>query len=487
MAIDKLRTDLVNLLNSPDTYDAITKQLKSQFKGWDGRFYEVDIKKNQLVPRVQKAVEDMVAQGTGNLAKYKKNYPKLFKKEVYRYGIDQTLKGFSKTTGGDFGKAGKLLEYTGDNAQKLKGIYRIKGTNKLFIANRNIYSASKRLREQFYHYWRKGAQQVMNRDYAKHQLEPKRGRINTPIAHDGDTTVFTDWLDQKSNEANAELKLNTQEFDLAQEIINALEIDFEEDTNLKGTKYTQKRVIRASLGPNNPATGKMDKPNRNRMVKALMNVKRGILAGKYPYLDKSGKAADVAASKPFKELATQAATRKAIESVVKEAKKNKLKVKSKTKIAKPKSKKRKANLKRSTGSKPKAQKISIPKRVAAAKIVQKKEKGDKGTGTSEATNLAKIKKYINSRLGAEVRRNMGRPALMNRTGRFSNSVELLSLTEGQNTIVAKYTYLLNPYATFENAGKRRWPLAYNPKPLIAKSIRNLAEGRIEQKLTVRRV
>ena len=128
MAIDKLRTDLVNLLNSPDTYDAITKQLKNQFKGWDGRFYEVDIKKNQLVPRVQKAVEDMVAQGTGNLAKYKKNYPKLFKKEVYRYGIDQTLKGFSKTTGGDFGKAGKLLEYTGDNAQKLKGIYRIKGT-----------------------------------------------------------------------------------------------------------------------------------------------------------------------------------------------------------------------------------------------------------------------------------------------------------------------------------------------------------------------
>jgi hypothetical protein len=54
-------------------------------------------------------------------------------------------------------------------------------------------------------------------------------------------------------------------------------------------------------------------------------------------------------------------------------------------------------------------------------------------------------------------------------------------------VVAKYTYLLNPYATFENAGQRRWPLAYNPKPLIAKSIRNLAQGRIEQKLTVRRV
>ena len=59
--------------------------------------------------------------------------------------------------------------------------------------------------------------------------------------------------------------------------------------------------------------------------------------------------------------------------------------------------------------------------------------------------------------------------------------------EGKNTIIAKYTYLLRPYETFENTGKKRWPLGYNPKTLIAKSIRNLAEGRIAEKLTVRRV
>ena len=78
-------------------------------------------------------------------------------------------------------------------------------------------------------------------------------------------------------------------------------------------------------------------------------------------------------------------------------------------------------------------------------------------------------------------------ALRNRKGRFSSSVELVSLTEAQQTIVAKYTYMLSPYQTFENTGRRRWPLAYNPKDLIAKSIRNLAKGRIEQKLTLRRV
>ena len=82
---------------------------------------------------------------------------------------------------------------------------------------------------------------------------------------------------------------------------------------------------------------------------------------------------------------------------------------------------------------------------------------------------------------------MGNPALQNRTGRFSNSVQLLSLTQAQYTAMAKYTYLLRPYQTFENTGRKRWPMAYNPKPIIAKSIRNLALGRIEQKLTVRRV
>ena len=45
---------------------------------------------------------------------------------------------------------------------------------------------------------------------------------------------------------------------------------------------------------------------------------------------------------------------------------------------------------------------------------------------------------------------------------------------------------LNPYETFENTGSKRWPSGYNPKPLIAKSIRGLAMGLMEDKLTIRR-
>ena len=166
----------------------------------------------------------------------------------------------------------------------------------------------------------------------------------------------------------------------------------------------------------------------------------------------------------------------------------------KAKITKGKITKKRFNKKRNEnlnkGGKVKTKK-GVKKLISTGKPLRIKAKKEKGSGkqanTSQIRELARVKTYINKRLPAEVRRNMGRPALMNQTGRFSNSAELISLTQAQQTIVAKYTYLLNPYATFENTGKRSWPLAYNPKPLIAKSIRNLAMGRIEQKLTTRRV
>ena len=81
---------------------------------------------------------------------------------------------------------------------------------------------------------------------------------------------------------------------------------------------------------------------------------------------------------------------------------------------------------------------------------------------------------------------MGRPALINQTSRFSNSVVLNSLREGKNTVIGEYSYQLNPYQTFENTGEKQWPRGYNPKPLIAKSIRNIAARHVENKFTLRR-
>jgi hypothetical protein len=191
------------------------------------------------------------------------------------------------------------------------------------------------------------------------------------------------------------------------------------------------------------------------------------------------------ASPTFKEQAARAAQYKLLRDLMLKNKKRAT-VKKVTPFKKPKPR-------HEIAKKSKRPRKPVPKikKFKGTRTPQVKTGAEKGIGkqasTSQAADLARLKKYIQGRLPAEVRRNMGRPGLQNRTGRFSNSVQLLSLTEAQNTIMAKYTYLLSPYETFENKGKKRWPMAYNPKPLIAKSIRNLAQGRIEQKLTVRRV
>lgn len=124
----------------------------------------------------------------------------------------------------------------------------------------------------------------------------------------------------------------------------------------------------------------------------------------------------------------------------------------------------------------------INTRPLAAPNPRGKSKKEQGSGES-IESLVRLKALINKRLPAEVRRNMGRPALINRTSRFSNSVELTRLTESPAGISGDYTYRLSPYETFENTGSKKWPSGYNPKPLIAKSIRNLAVQYTKQRFS----
>ena len=117
---------------------------------------------------------------------------------------------------------------------------------------------------------------------------------------------------------------------------------------------------------------------------------------------------------------------------------------------------------------------------------------EKGKGDTDfaiaAAGLLSVKRAINKRLPEEVRRNMGRPALRYQTGRFARSTMVESITPAARTLLVKYTYRLNPYETFESTGKRKWPSGYDPKPLISKSIRNLALGMFKiEALTTRRV
>lgn len=133
-------------------------------------------------------------------------------------------------------------------------------------------------------------------------------------------------------------------------------------------------------------------------------------------------------------------------------------------------------------------------KIAALAPAKLSEKGSEDS----VRELLKIKNLINKRLPAEVRRNMGRPALINQTGKFSNSVKIESLTSSAKGLGGKYTYMLTGggtsqnragvYETFENTGSKRWSSGYNPKSLITKSIRNLALQYTDKKFTyLRRV
>ena len=100
-------------------------------------------------------------------------------------------------------------------------------------------------------------------------------------------------------------------------------------------------------------------------------------------------------------------------------------------------------------------------------------------------SLNQLRITINKMLPAKIQENMGRPRLEYRSGRFANSVRLETLTQGPKTVIGQYSYMENPYATFENSD--RWPSGYNPKPLITESIRELATKKVAQKFTIRKL
>ena len=128
--------------------------------------------------------------------------------------------------------------------------------------------------------------------------------------------------------------------------------------------------------------------------------------------------------------------------------------------------------------------MCIRDRLLGTKIQLAGKRRRKDTGDLQK-ELNRIRAVINRRLPAQVRENMGRPALENQTGRFSDSVQLLRLRETGKTIMGEYTYLLTPYETFENTGEKDWPNAYNPKDLISRSIRDLAPTVTDKKFTFR--
>ena len=298
-----------------------------------------------------------------------------------------------------------------------------------------------------------------------------RGGINRE--HDSDSTRA---LLALQNLESAKLGINTgvslTTTDITDYIFDNLKVDWEQKTKkTKFANFSVQHVLTLSLGTNkSPGTDTKD----------LQDIAAKFIEEE---VNKSNLLTDVQ-KKRSKSLAKET-SEDVIQDLFKQVKNKKtknFKITKKLKSKKFKSGTRSGNIKAAANKAPVKRALTIRK-------VGRPAKGRKTNPEAgrENLNILSLKRKINQRLPAEVRRNMGKPALTNQTGRFSNSVELVNLRQGPNTLVGEYTYMHNPYRTFENAGQRQWPAGYDPKPLITKSIRNLAIQHVENKFTLRRV
>lgn len=96
------------------------------------------------------------------------------------------------------------------------------------------------------------------------------------------------------------------------------------------------------------------------------------------------------------------------------------------------------------------------------------------TPKGQFTSLINIDNLIRAKLRATVEKNMHKPALVYRTGRFADSVKLQNVENRQGTLTAFLTYMKYPYATFE-PGNRQGSKARSPSALIDRSVREIAK------------
>lgn len=105
-------------------------------------------------------------------------------------------------------------------------------------------------------------------------------------------------------------------------------------------------------------------------------------------------------------------------------------------------------------------------------------------------NLLRLAALINTKLPNVVRKNMGPPGLVNRSGRFAASAEVTEVSKTKQGFPSiGFTYERNPYQIFE-PGAGRPPWASNdrdPRKVIDQSIREIARGLIEGRFYTRRV
>ena len=99
-----------------------------------------------------------------------------------------------------------------------------------------------------------------------------------------------------------------------------------------------------------------------------------------------------------------------------------------------------------------------------------------------------LRKLLQEVLPETVASKMHSPALNYRTGRFANSVDIKNAVLGsRGGMAVDYTYMKDPYQTFEPGGKQGSTMR-DPRKIIGESVREVALKMMGQKfVSVRRV
>ncbi len=136
----------------------------------------------------------------------------------------------------------------------------------------------------------------------------------------------------------------------------------------------------------------------------------------------------------------------------------------------PKKKRKRKTSSTSIRTRAKKRTESIRKKKKLKSESQRKKMASKGASSQPLYLLG----ILNKELPDVVRKNMGAPALTNRSGRFASSVRAVDVTQTAKGFPSiGYTYRKNPYQTFET-GNRQGSADYDPRKLIDKSIREIA-------------
>lgn len=121
-------------------------------------------------------------------------------------------------------------------------------------------------------------------------------------------------------------------------------------------------------------------------------------------------------------------------------------------------------------------------------IRQTAEKLDRALRKDRAAVMspAKLQYLINAKLRTTIIKNMARPNLINRTGRFASSATVLQITPRAQAMDVFYTYMKYPYQTFE-PGFQQGAYGYDPQRVIDQSIREIATNLVTSRFRTVRV